>query len=111
MESLNYFASTLGGTKDARIFKDLSRQYGSRLENLDVETKLAIMAVLSKYIYFKEFHIKEYLMVDAIAEVLPLYHNERICNVLMGLQGLSARSCEILIKFIAIHQLDESVAD
>lgn len=109
MEPLDYFAIPNAHTEDARILKNLSRQYGSWLENLDSESKLAIRAVLTRYVYFKRFYIHEFLIVDALADAIPDY-NDLICNILMSLQGLSDRSCEILIKLITLQQID-SAAD
>ena len=108
MESLNYFISILAPHEDARILRNLSRQYGSRLENLDTESKLAIRAVLTRYVYFKKFYIREFLIIDAIVDAIPDYSN-LICDILKGLQGLSDRSCEILIELITMQQIDSVV--
>lgn len=108
MKSLNYFVSTFGVTKDARIFANLAGQYGPWLEKLDGESKLVLRAVLAYYVYFKKFRVSEYLIVDAIADVLPDCSS---CNLLLGLQGLSDESCEILIKLVTAQQFNRSIPD
>lgn len=109
MKSLNYFVSIFGCTKDARIFANLSGQYGPWLEKLDEESKLALRAVLAYYVYFKKFCVSEYLIVDAIADVLPNYSISS--DLLLGLQGLSEESCEILIKLVTAQQFGRSIPD
>lgn len=97
-------------TQDARIFANLAGQYGPWLEKLDGESKLALRAVLAYYVYFKKFCVSEYLIVDAIADVVP-DGSDRVRHLLINLQGLSDKSCEILIKLVTAQQFDNFIPD
>lgn len=109
MQSLNYFASISPVKRDTQIFLKLESCYGSNLERLSYRNKLVLRAVLCKYIYAKSI-IKEYLIVDAIADTL-IDFNGNSYEVLLQLQGLSVRGIETLIEFVTVQQLRGSLVD
>ena len=53
MHPLGYFASAPDGTPDAAILSELVSHYGSYLERLNSEQKLALRAILSYYLFYK----------------------------------------------------------
>lgn len=67
MHPLKHFASAPDGTNDALIRSDIEDQIGSYSENLTSEDKLAFLAVLSRYLYFKQWVVTDYSIGEAIA--------------------------------------------
>lgn len=80
----------------------LEADYGSCLEGLTHEDKLALRAVLSRYLYYKIF-IEQYSITDAITDTMPNLDAD-ICKVIKFLEGLSDNNVEGLIKFVSDHQ-------
>lgn len=97
-QPLSRFANVLSGTQDAQIISEIEWRYGSYLEKLTREDKLALRAVLSKYIYYNEF-LDNYLISDAITDTIPDLE-AGICSVMITLEKISTRSAEMLIKFV-----------
>lgn len=95
---LSHFASTLPGTQDAQIISEIEWRYGSYLERLTREEKLALRSVLSKYIYYQTF-LENYLISDAITDTMPDLE-ATICEAMVALEGISLRIAEMLIKFV-----------
>lgn len=95
---LSHFTSTLPGIQDAQIISEIEWRYGSYLERLTREDKLALRSVLSKYIYYNEF-LDNYLISDAITDTMPDLEAS-ICSVMITLEGITTTSAEMLIKFV-----------
>lgn len=109
VKSLEYFIGIFGQTKDVQVLRGLSLRYGSQLEKLDFESRLALRVVLSRYVHDKSF-ISGYLIADAVSDTLPDF-GESIYEVWTQLQGLSDKSVEILILLLTFQQLKELNAD
>ncbi len=108
-QSLNYFASISSVKRDAQIFLKLESSYGSYLERLSSQNRLALRAVLCRYIYVRSI-IEEYLIVDAIADTLAEF-TENSYAALLELQGLSELGIELLIEFATIQQINGNSLD
>ncbi len=64
---LGYFASAPDGTFDAAILSELVLRYGSYLERLTSEQKLALRAVLSYYLFYKLAWFKKWSLRVTLA--------------------------------------------
>lgn len=86
---------------DPRLLQ-LEANYGSCLEGLTREDKLALRAVLSRYLYYKIF-IEQYSITDAITDTM-LNLDEPVCNIMRRLKGISDNNIEGLVRFVSDHQ-------
>ncbi len=68
MHPLGYFASAPDGTNDSLILHYVENQIGSYAENLTSSDKLAFRAVLTRYLYFKQWVVPDYSIGEAIAD-------------------------------------------
>lgn len=109
MQPISRFASASPGTQDAQILSEIEWRYGSHMERLTLEDKLALRSVLSRYIYYKQF-IQQYLIADAITDTMPDLDTS-ICAEILTLQGISTESAEKLIKFITDQQVGYDLRD
>lgn len=100
MHPLGYFASAPNGTRDAAILSELVSRYGSYLERLNSEQKLALRAVLSYYLFYKLKVVSDYSVTDAICDAMPECTEASIRNVILTLEGISSDGAEGLIRFI-----------
>lgn len=103
-------------TLDAKVRSDIADQIGSHFKNLTSEEKLAFLAVISRYLYFKQWVIPGYSIGEAIADTQllsdPISDAEDIISgttketkvvrdVLLTLEGISNQNASGLIRFIA----------
>lgn len=109
MHPLGYFASAPDGTFDAAILSSLVSRYGSYLERLNSEQKLALRAILSYYLFYKLKIVKDYSVTDAITDAMPEYTEASIRNVIATLEGISSNNAEGLIKFLTDQRSDRAV--
>lgn len=100
MHPLGYFASAPDGTTDAAILSELVSRYGSYLEKLNSEQKLALRAVLSYYLFYKLKVVSDYSVTDAICDAMPECTEASISKVILTLEGFSCDNAERLIRFI-----------
>jgi hypothetical protein len=100
MHPLGYFASAPSGTKDAAILSELVSRYGSYLERLNSEQKLALRAVLSYYLFYKLKVVSDYSVSDAICDAMPECTEASIRLVIATKEGISSDTTEGLIKFL-----------
>jgi hypothetical protein len=108
MHPLGYFASAPDGTFDAAILSSLVSRYGSYLERLNSEQKLALRAVLSYYLFYKLKVVSDYSVIDAITDAMPEYTEASIRNVILTLEGISSDTTEGLIKFLTDQRSDRA---
>lgn len=108
MHPLGYFASAPDGTFDAAILSSLVSRYGSYLERLNSEQKLALRAILSYYLFYKLKVISDYSVIDAITDAMPEYTEASIRNVIATLEGISSDTTEGLIKFLTDQRSDRA---
>ena len=119
MHPLEYFASAPDGTNDALILRDIEDQIGSYAENLSSEGKLAFLAVLSRYLYFKQWVVPDYEIGQAIADsqieasttpdTLAAIRDttpetDVIWDILLTLEGISLENALGLLQFIAVTE-------
>lgn len=97
---IGYYASAPRGTRDAEILAEIEEQIGSFSENLTRADKLALRAVLSMYLFYKESVIKEYTFKDAITDTLP-DSDVSASDVIELLEGISLDAAEGLIAFLS----------
>jgi signal transduction histidine kinase len=109
MHPLGYFASAPDGTFDAAILSELVSRYGSYLERLNSEQKLALRAILSYYLFYKLKVVSDYSVTDAITDAMPEYTEASIRNVIATLEGISSNNAEGLIKFLTDQRSDRAV--
>ncbi len=64
---ISELVSAPDGTNDALILRDIEDQIGSYAESLTSEDKLAFLAVLSRYLYFKQWVVPDYSVGEGIA--------------------------------------------
>lgn len=100
MHPLGNFASAPGGTQDAAILSELVSRYGSYLERLNSEQKLALRAILSYYLFYKLKYVSDYSVTEAIADAMPECTEASIRNVILTLEGISSNGAEGLIKLL-----------
>lgn len=100
MHPVGYFASAPDGTTDAAILSELVSRYGSYLEKLNSEQKLALRAVLSYYLFYKLKVVSDYSVSNAICDAMPECTEASIRNVIATLEGISSDTTEGLIKFL-----------
>ncbi len=124
MHPLGYFASAPNGTNDALILRDIEDQIGSYSESLTSEAKLAFLAVLSRYLYFKQWVVPDYSIGEAIAstqlEAHTRPHIEEIANttpdpgdiwdIMLTLEGISHANALGLLQFITQAEKHCSIA-
>jgi ClpP class serine protease len=108
MHPLGYFASAPDGTFDAAILSSLVSRYGSYLERLNSEQKLALRAILSYYLFYKLKVVSDYSVTDAITDAMPEYTEASIRNVIATLEGISSDNAEGLIKFLTDQRSDRA---
>lgn len=108
MHPLGYFASAPDGTFDAAILSELVSRYGSYLERLNSEQKLALRAVLSYYLFYKLKVVSDYSVTDAITDAMPEYTEASIRNVIATLEGISSNNALGLIKFLTDQRSDRA---
>jgi hypothetical protein len=108
MHPLGYFASAPDGTFDAAILSSLVSRYGSYLERLNSEQKLALRAILSYYLFYKLKVVSDYSVTDAITDAMPEYTEASIRNVILTLEGISSDTTEGLIKFLTDQRSDRA---
>ncbi len=101
-------ASAPDGTFDAAILSELVSRYGSYLERLTSEQKLALRAVLSYYLFYKLKVVSDYSLTDAITDAMPEYTEASIRNVILTLEGISSNNAEGLIKFLTDQRSDRA---
>ncbi len=92
MHPLGYFASAPDGTNDALILRDIEDKIGSYSESLTSEAKLAFLAVLSRYLYFKQWVVPDYSIGEALADTqmeasTRIDAEEALANTTPGTQG------------------------
>ncbi len=109
MQPLNYLARNFFRTQDAQTFLKLELRHGPYLERLSLHNKLALKAVLCRYIYMKSI-IDEYLILDAITETLPDPRENRYA-FLFELTELSERGAEVLVEIAMNQQVDRNITD
>ena len=125
MHPLSYFASAPDGTNDALILRDIEDQIGSEAENLTSEDKLAFLAVLSRYLYFKQCVVPGYEIGQAIADTQIFADTtpdtlaairdtapdpEEIWDILLTLEGISLENALGLLQFITVTAQQSSEA-
>lgn len=108
MHPLGYFASAPDGTLDAAILSELVSRYGSYLERLNSEQKLALRAVLSYYLFYKLKVVSDYSVSDAITDAMPECTEASIRNIILALEGISSDFTEGLIKFLTDQRSDRA---
>lgn len=96
VQSLDYLIRTTIYKKDAQKLGNLVLHYGERLERLDNEGKLGLVAALTRYLYVQSI-ANEYSVIDAITDTF-LDLDEDICKVLSKLDGLSSQNINLLIE-------------
>ena len=96
---ISYYAAAPDGTQDATILAEFVSHHGVYLEKLSSEDKLALRAVLCMYLYYGQYVIQDYLIEDAITDIMPNL-DARICSVFAALEGISYNNAEGLLKFI-----------
>jgi hypothetical protein len=117
MHRLSHFASAPDGTRDTLIRSDIQDQIGSEAENLTSEDKLAFLAVLSRYLYFRQWVVPDYSIGQAIADTQmeadtrldaeeAFYDTQpdsqgTIWDILLTLEGISNENALGLLQFIA----------
>lgn len=119
MHRLSDFVSAPDGTSDALILRDIEDQIGSYSENLSSEDKLAFLAVLSRYLYFRQCVVPDYEIGQAIADsqikasttpdTLAAIRDtasdpEEIWDILLTLEGISLENALGLLQFIAVTE-------
>ena len=119
MHPLEYFASAPNGTPDSLILRDIEEQIGSYSENLTCEDKLAFLAVLSRYLYFKQWVVPGYSIGQAIADsqieadTTPdtlaairdtASETDVIWDILLTLEGISLENALGLLQFITVTE-------
>lgn len=103
--SLYSLAKSSPFKKDSQILMKLGRKYGCYLEKLSCKSRLALRAVLSRYVYEKSFIIS-YLIIDAIADTLPVIDfGDKVTTISQEMQGLSDFSIESLIQILTLQQI------
>ncbi len=98
----------LDGTFDAAILSSLVSRYGSYLERLNSEQKLALRAILSYYLFYKLKYVSDYSVTDAITDAMPECTEASIRNVILTLEGISSNNAEGLIKFLTDQRSDRA---
>ncbi len=119
MHPLSHFASAPNGTNDARVLRDIEDQIGSYSENLTSEDKSAFLAVLSRYLYFRQCVVPGYEIGEAIADsqieasttpdTLAAIRDtapetEQIWDILLTLEGISLENALGLLQFITVTE-------
>lgn len=119
MHPLRHFVSAPDGTPDALILRDIEDQIGSIAETLTNEDKLAFLAVLSRYLYFKQWVVPDYSIGEAIsstqlfADIKPntvtacheaAPETQAIWDILLTLEGISNENALGLLQFIAVTE-------
>lgn len=105
---ISEFVSAPDGTLDAAILSELVSRYGSYLERLNSEQKLALRAVLSYYLFYKLKVVSDYSVSDAITDAMPECTEASIRNVILTLEGISSENTEGLIKFLTDQRSDKA---
>jgi hypothetical protein len=98
----------LDGTFDAAILSSLVSRYGSYLERLNSEQKLALRAILSYYLFYKLKYVSDYSVSDAITDAMPECTEASIRNVILTLEGISSDNALGLIKFLTDQRSDKA---
>jgi hypothetical protein len=106
--TISDLVSAPDGTLDAAILSSLVSRYGSYLERLNSEQKLALRAVLSYYLFYKLKVVSDYSLTDAITDAMPEYTEASIRNVILTLEGISSNNAEGLIKFLTDQRSDRA---
>ncbi len=109
MHPLGYFASVPDGTLDAAILSELMSRYGSYLERLNSEQKLAQRAYLSYYLFYKLKYVSDYSVTDAICDAMPECTEASIRLVIATLEGIKSDNASGLIKFLTDQRSDRVV--
>ncbi len=120
---LSHFAFAPNGTNDALILRDVEEQIGSDAENLTSEDKSAFLAVLTRYLYFKQWVVPNYSIAAAIADTmlkaditpdeekesaLTQLQTGEIWDILLTLEGISTQSASGLLQFITAQLTDQA---
>ena len=109
VQSLDYLIRTTIHKKDAQKLTTLALHYGERLEKLNNEGRLGLIAALSRYLYVQSI-VEEYSIIDAITDTF-INLDENICKVLSKLDGLSSQNINLLIEMAKIGQGIASLTD
>ena len=108
MHPLRHFVSAPDGTNDALILRDIEDQIGSYAESLTSEAKLAFLAVLSRYLYFKQWVVPDYSVGEALAstqmEADTTPETADIWDIMLTLEGISKENALGLLQFIAVAE-------
>lgn len=108
MHPLRHFVSAVDGTNDALILRDIEDQIGSYSESLTSEDKLAFLAVLSRYLYFKQWVVPDYSVGEALAstqlEADTTPETADIWDIMLTLEGISKENALGLLQFIAVAE-------
>jgi VIT1/CCC1 family predicted Fe2+/Mn2+ transporter len=78
----------------------LKAEHGLDLELLSAVDRLALVAVLSRYVYYQQCLIEEYTIADAITDTIPDME-DNICTVFLAIEGISAQTAQELIKLLS----------
>lgn len=81
----------------------LKAEHGLDLELLSAADRLALQAVLSRYVYYQQCLIDEYTIADAITDTVPDMEDS-ICTFILSIEGISAQTAQKLIEFISAGQ-------
>lgn len=100
MHPLGYFASAPDGTTDSAILADVVSHHGPYLERLSIESKLALRAVLSYYVFYKLRYARGFTVEKAVTDAMPEYTRASILTIILALEGISTENAEGIIKFI-----------
>lgn len=120
MHPLSHFVSAPDGTLDTLILRDIENQIGSYSEKLTSSDKSAFRAVLSRYLYFKQWVVPDYSIREAIAstqlkadttlDAEEAFANPKpdtqgtIWDIILTLDGISNQNALGLLKFITQQQ-------
>ena len=125
MHPLGYFASAPDGTNDALILRDIEDKIVCIAETLTSEDKLAFLAVLSRYLYFKQWVVPGYsigeasadtqLLADTKPNTVTACHDatpepQAIWDIMLTLEGISNENALGLLQFITQAEKHRSEA-